>query len=437
MPRQSPTSTSRPPPNSASSCGSTRSGPAPRPDPGTRPRRMSAADLMAVLLARHLRYDWDNPDEPGNDHLIFSKGHASPLLYSMYKAVGVVSDEELMTATGGSAPGWRATPPRCCPGWTWPPARSARACPTASAWRWPASTSTSCPTGSGCCAATARWPRARCGRPWTRPPYYELANLIAIVDVNRLGQRGPTELGWDLDAYAAAREAFGAPRHRDRRPRRRRDRRGPRRGRRPRPRPADGHPRQDHQGPTASPRSRTTRAGTASRSRRTWPSGPSPSSAASATCSSAARRPPTAQPRPARRPASRGQAAGLRPRRRRWPPARPTATRWPRSARRPDVVALDGEVSNSTYAERVRQGASRALLRDVHRRAADGRRGGRARRARLPAVRLDLRRVLHPGLRLHPDGGHLPGQHLPGRLARRASRSARTGRPRWRWRTWP
>src|ERR1700751_1303132 len=51
---------------------------------------MSAADLMAVLVGRHLRYDWDNPGNPGNDHLIFSKGHASPLLYSVSKAVGVV-----------------------------------------------------------------------------------------------------------------------------------------------------------------------------------------------------------------------------------------------------------------------------------------------------------------------------------------------------------
>ena len=58
---------------------------------------MSAADLLAVLIGRHLRYDWDNPRSDANDHLIFSKGHASPLLYSIYKAVGVVSDEELMT----------------------------------------------------------------------------------------------------------------------------------------------------------------------------------------------------------------------------------------------------------------------------------------------------------------------------------------------------
>jgi transketolase len=40
--------------------------------------------------------------------------------------------------------------------------------------------------------------------------YYRLANLVAIVDINRLGQRGPTELGWNLDAYARRAEAFGA-----------------------------------------------------------------------------------------------------------------------------------------------------------------------------------------------------------------------------------
>src|SRR5215467_9324143 len=58
---------------------------------------MSAADVMAELLARHLRYDWRQPDNPANDHLIFSKGHASPLLYSMFKAAGVISDDELMS----------------------------------------------------------------------------------------------------------------------------------------------------------------------------------------------------------------------------------------------------------------------------------------------------------------------------------------------------
>src|SRR5712664_3597743 len=58
---------------------------------------LSAADLMAVLVSRHLRYDWDRPRLATNDHLIFSKGHASPLLYSIFRAVGVVSEEELLT----------------------------------------------------------------------------------------------------------------------------------------------------------------------------------------------------------------------------------------------------------------------------------------------------------------------------------------------------
>src|ERR1700722_14105402 len=65
--------------------------------PGHPTSSMSAADVMAVLLAHHFRYDWDRPDNPTNDHLIFSKGHASPLLYSMFKAAGAITDEELMT----------------------------------------------------------------------------------------------------------------------------------------------------------------------------------------------------------------------------------------------------------------------------------------------------------------------------------------------------
>ncbi len=51
---------------------------------------MSAADLMSVLLASHLKYDFDQPEHPNNDSLIFSKGHACPLLYAAYKAAGAL-----------------------------------------------------------------------------------------------------------------------------------------------------------------------------------------------------------------------------------------------------------------------------------------------------------------------------------------------------------
>src|SRR5256714_3292311 len=58
---------------------------------------MSAADLIAVLLDGHLELDFSNPDDPHRDHLIFSKGHASPLYYAMLKAAGAITDEELLT----------------------------------------------------------------------------------------------------------------------------------------------------------------------------------------------------------------------------------------------------------------------------------------------------------------------------------------------------
>src|SRR5918997_665002 len=58
---------------------------------------MSAADLMAVLLDGYLRMDTSNLDNPSNDHLIYSKGHASPLYYSVLKAAGIIGDEEFMT----------------------------------------------------------------------------------------------------------------------------------------------------------------------------------------------------------------------------------------------------------------------------------------------------------------------------------------------------
>ena len=58
---------------------------------------MSAADLAAVLLAEHFRYDFDDPKSPANDRLIFSKGHASPLVYGLFRAAGVLSEEEFGT----------------------------------------------------------------------------------------------------------------------------------------------------------------------------------------------------------------------------------------------------------------------------------------------------------------------------------------------------
>ena len=67
----------------------------------------------------------------------------------------------------------------------------------------------SCRTGSGCLCGDSETAEGSIWEALDKASYYGLRNLTAIIDVNRLGQRGPTELGWDTDAYAKRAEAFG------------------------------------------------------------------------------------------------------------------------------------------------------------------------------------------------------------------------------------
>ncbi|MFF0326146.1 transketolase [Nonomuraea angiospora] len=168
---------------------------------------MSAADLMAVLFACHLHYDFENPDNPANDHLIFSKGHASPLLYALFKAAGVVDDKELLTfRRRGSRLEGHPTPRL-----PWVDVATG-------------SLGQGLPVGVGVAMAgrLERMPYrvwVLCGDSelaegsiWEAAEHAGcegLANLTAIVDVNRLGQRGPTRHGWDTGAYARRFGAFG------------------------------------------------------------------------------------------------------------------------------------------------------------------------------------------------------------------------------------
>ncbi len=169
---------------------------------------MSAADLMAALLAGYLRYDFDAPDNPANDHLIFSKGHASPLVYSLFKAAGAITDEELMTfRTFGSRLQGHPTP--ILP---WVDVATG-------------SLGQGLPIGVGVALAGKRldqipyrvWvllgdSETAEGSVWeafAHAGHAQLDNLIAIIDVNRLGQRGETMDAWNTAAYAERGRAFG------------------------------------------------------------------------------------------------------------------------------------------------------------------------------------------------------------------------------------
>jgi transketolase len=169
---------------------------------------MSAADLIAVLITKYLQYDWSRPKDPNNDHLIYSKGHASPLCYAMFKAVGAITDAELMTFRKfGSRLQGHPTP--------------------AIPWVDVATGSLGqgLPIGVGVALAGQYLDKlpyhvwVLCGDSelaegsiWEaldKAGHYQLSNLTAIWDINRLGQRGPTEFEWNLDAYRRRVEAFG------------------------------------------------------------------------------------------------------------------------------------------------------------------------------------------------------------------------------------
>jgi transketolase len=169
---------------------------------------MSAADLMAVLLARHLRYDFSDPDNRANDHLVFSKGHASPLLYGLYKMAGAIDDEELLTFREfGSRLQGHPTPEI-----PWVDVATG-------------SLGQGLPISVGIALAGRRLENADfrvwvlCGdselaegsmwEAFEHAGHARLDNLIAVVDVNRLGQRGPTMYEWDTAPWTVRAESCG------------------------------------------------------------------------------------------------------------------------------------------------------------------------------------------------------------------------------------
>jgi len=169
---------------------------------------MSAADLMADLITRHLVYNWNDPSEATNDHLIFSKGHASPLLYAIFKAVGVISDDELLTFRKfGSRLQGHPTP--ILPWVDVATGSLGQGLPIAVGVALAGRKLDQLPyhvwtlTGDSELAEGSIW------EGLDKAGFYGLSNFTAIFDVNRLGQRGPTEYEWQTDVYRDRVQAFG------------------------------------------------------------------------------------------------------------------------------------------------------------------------------------------------------------------------------------
>ena len=165
---------------------------------------MSAADLLAVLITRHLRYDWDDPASPANDHLIFSKGHASPLLYAVFKAVGVVSDDELMTGYRRFGQRLQGHPTPLLPWVDVATGSLGQGLPDAVGVALAGKHLERQPYRVWVLCGDSELAEGSIWEALDKASYYQLDNLIAIVDVNRLGQSGPTDLGWNLAPTPAA-----------------------------------------------------------------------------------------------------------------------------------------------------------------------------------------------------------------------------------------
>jgi len=170
---------------------------------------LSATELMCGLLFGGIfRYDTERPEHPNNDRLIFSKGHASPLYYAMWAAAGTLSEDDLMTYRKFGSP--------------------LEGHPTMSFRYVDAATGS---LGQGLSIGVGLALNAKYldkltyrtyvllgdsemaeGSQWEAmqiAAHYKLNNLIGIIDVNRLGQRGETLYGHDLSAYEKRITAFG------------------------------------------------------------------------------------------------------------------------------------------------------------------------------------------------------------------------------------
>ena len=169
---------------------------------------MSGADLLAVLMSKYLRYDFQNPTYPNNDHFILSKGHAAPLLYAVYKAAGVLGDSEMLTLRKqGSRIQGHPTP--ALPWVDVATGSLGQGLPIGVGIGLAGKYLDKLPyhvwvmLGDSEMAEGSVWEALELGG------HYKLNNLIAILDMNRLGQRGETMLGWNADVYAARARAFG------------------------------------------------------------------------------------------------------------------------------------------------------------------------------------------------------------------------------------
>ena len=169
---------------------------------------MSAADMMAVLLAKYLHFDFSDPHNPANDHFVLSKGHAAPLLYAMFKAAGSISDQEMMSLRQFGSP-IEGHPVPLIGGVDVATGSLGQGLPIGVGIALAGKFLDKLPYRVWVLMGDSEVAEGSVWEGFDKAGHYQLSNITAIIDVNRLGQRGQTELGWDVQTYAARARAFG------------------------------------------------------------------------------------------------------------------------------------------------------------------------------------------------------------------------------------
>lgn len=170
---------------------------------------LSATDLMTGLLfGGTFRYDLDRPSHPNNDRLIFSKGHASPLFYALWVAAGKVSEEELMTLRKFGSP-FEGHPTVAFPYTEASTGSLGQGLSIGVGMALNAKYVDKLPYRTYVLLGDSEMAEGSQYEAMEIASWYQLDNLVGILDVNRLGQRGETMYGHDLTVYERRISSFG------------------------------------------------------------------------------------------------------------------------------------------------------------------------------------------------------------------------------------
>ncbi len=170
---------------------------------------LSAAHLVSVLVADHLRTDVDDPRSPANDRFVLSKGHAAPVLYAALKSIGAIDDRTLLSLrTFGSPIQGHPAPAPDLP-WVEAATGSLGQGPAVGLGMALAMRLDESPARVWVLLGDSEMAEGSVWEAMEAAAHHGAGNLVFVLDLNRLGQRGPTMHGWDADVFVRRAGSFG------------------------------------------------------------------------------------------------------------------------------------------------------------------------------------------------------------------------------------